>query len=124
MSGLFWLNAYTYGLGMHVALNNNKRFTYKRNFHFVTDSISKKIISNPKKRAVLVKNKFFLLSTPLQALDFFSIPTLSIDSEYFNKNNIHLSAAHGVTFLLLNYEQPNVPYIKDKASTYRLEAGV
>jgi len=122
LSSIFWLNAYTYGLGMLLDLSSNKRFTYKHNLHFVTDSVSKKIVISHKKLALLPKNKFFLFTTPLLALDFFSIPILSLGSEYFIKDNISLSAAYGAKFRTINYEQPKVSYLKDKATTSRLEA--
>ena len=121
LSSIFWLNAYTYGLGMLIDLSSNRRFTYKHNLHFVTDSVSKKIVISHKKVALLPKNKFFLFTTPLLAFDFFSIPILSLGSEYFVKDNISLSAEYGAQFRTINYKQPNVSYLKDKATTYRLE---
>jgi hypothetical protein len=106
---------------MLIDLQSNKRFTYKHNLHFVTDSISQKIVISHKKVALLPKNKFFLFTTPLLAIDFFSIPILSLGSEYFVKDNISLSAEYGAQFRTINYKQPNVSYLKDKATTYRLE---
>lgn len=122
LSSILWLNAYAFGLGMLIDLSSNKRFTYKHNLHFVTDSVSKKIVISHKKVALLPKNKFFLFTTPLLALDLFSIPILSLGSEYFVKDNISLSAEYGVKLYSINYQKPKVSYLKDKALTYRLEA--
>ena len=122
LSSILWLNAYTFGSGMLIDLQSNKRFTYKHNLHFVTDSISQKIVISHKKVALLPKNKFFLFTTPLLTFDFFSIPILSLGLEYFIKDNLSLSAAYGVQVRAINYKQPNVLYLKDKATTYRLEA--
>jgi hypothetical protein len=121
LSSILWLNAYAFGLGVFIDLSSNKRFTYKHNLHFVTDSVSKKIVISHKKVALLPKNKFFLFTTPLLAFDFFSIPILSLGSEYFVKDNISLSAEYGVKFYSINYQKPKVSYLKDKATTYRLE---
>jgi hypothetical protein len=121
LSSIYWLNIYTYGLGMLIDLKNNKRFRYKHNLHFVTDSVSKKIVISDKKTALLAKNKFFLFTSPLLIFDFFSIPIVSLGSEYFIKDNISLSAEYGVKFLSINFRRPNVSFLKDKALTYRFE---
>jgi hypothetical protein len=122
LSSILWLNAYTYGLGMFIDRSSNKRFTYKHNLHFVTDSVSQKIVISRKKVALLPKNKFFLFTTPLLAFDFFSIPILSLGLEYFIKDNLSLSAEYGVKLYSINSQKPKVSYLKDKALTYRLEA--
>ena len=69
VSSLLWLNLfYNYGLGILVDLTNNKRFTYKHNLHFITDSISSKIILSNKKITLIPKNKVFIYTSPLQTL--------------------------------------------------------
>ena len=106
---------------MLINLPSNKRFRYKHNLHFVTDSTSKKIVISDKKIALLPKNRFFLFTSPLLIFDFFSIHTVSLGSEYFIKDNISLSAEYGVKFCSINYRHPNVSFLKDKAFTYRFE---
>ena len=121
-STLFWANILNnYGLGMLVDLTNDKRFTYKHNLHFVTDTIANKIVLSTKKVAIMPKNKFLLYTSPLQVLDFLSIPMVTIGTEYFIKDNFSISAEFG-TKIADNYTRRyNVAILKDKAINYRIE---
>ncbi|KGL62892.1 hypothetical protein [Polaribacter sp. Hel1_85] len=52
LSNFFWLNIFNnYGIGILVDFTTDKRFTYKHNLHFATDSITKKIILSTKKNS-------------------------------------------------------------------------
>lgn len=122
-SALFWLNInWTYGLGMLVDFTNPKRFTYKRNLHFTTDSASNQIVLSTKKVTLLPKNKWFLYTSPLQAIDAFSTPMLTLGTEYFIKNNISLSAEYGKKYTDLPDRGFNVSFLKNKGALYRIEA--
>ncbi|MFI1772138.1 hypothetical protein [Thalassobellus citreus] len=121
-SFLFWLNLnYTYGLGMLVDFTNDKRFTYKHNLHFITDSISNKIVLSNKKITRLPKNTLFLYTSPLQAIDVFSMPALTLGAEYFIKDNISLSAEYGIKYTNIPNQDYNISYLKNKGLLYRLE---
>ena len=122
LSNLFWGNiSFNYGLGILVDLSSDKRFTYKHNLHFVTDTIANKIILSNKKIAIMPKNKFLLYTSPLQFLDFFSIPMPTLGTEYFIKKNISLSAEYGFRNSNFRNSPHNISYLKGKASTYRFE---
>jgi hypothetical protein len=122
LSNLFWGNiSFNYGLGILVDLSSDRRFTYKQNLHFVTDTIANKIILSNKKIAIMPKNKFLLYTSPLQFLDFFSIPMPTLGTEYFIKKNISLSAEYGFRNLNFRNSPHNISYLKGKASTYRFE---
>lgn len=122
ISGLFWLNIFNnYGAGMLVDLTNNKRFRYKHNLHFVTDTISKKIVLSDKKVTVLPKNTFFLYTSPLQSFDFFSVPITTLGAEYFIKDNFSFSTEYGIKVVDTHKERNTISYLKDKASTFRFE---
>jgi len=122
ISNLFWLNlASNYGLGMLVDLTNKKRFTYKKNLHFVTDSVSNKIIISNKKVIFIPKNKVFIYTSPLQAFDFFSIPMKTIGTEYFIKKNLSLSAEYGAKIYSFPERNYRITYIEEKGSNYRFE---
>ena len=121
LSEAFWQNILNYGVGMLVDLSTDKRFTYNRYLHFVTDSIQNKIVLSNKKVTVMPKNKFLVYTSPLQFLDFFSIPMVTLGTEYFIKDNFSLSAEYGVK-IADNYGRRNsVITLKDKAINYRLE---
>lgn len=122
ISSLFALNFFNnYGIGILVDLTNNKRFTYRHNLHFITDSISKKILLSNKKVTVLPKNNFLLYTSPLQALDLFSIPMFTFGTEYFIQNNISLSAEFGYKIKNATSSYEHTSYLKDNAFTYRFE---
>ncbi|APZ46932.1 hypothetical protein BW723_11835 [Polaribacter reichenbachii] len=121
LSPLFWLNiTQNYGLGILVDLTNDKRFTYRHNLHFVTDSITNKMVISNKKISFLPKNKFFLYTSPLQFLDFFSVPMVTLGTEYFIDNNFSLSAEYGFnnSDYNRNYE---VSFLDEKNNAYRFE---
>ncbi len=119
---LFWLNLnYTYGLGMLVDFTNPKRFTYNKNLHFITDSITNSIVLSSKKVTLLPKNNWFLYTSPLQAIDAFSTPMLTLGTEYFFKDNISISAEYGRKYTALPRRNFNVSFLKNKAALYRVE---
>lgn len=115
------LNIYNYGIGFLVDLTNEKRFTYKKNLHFVTDSIKNKIVLSNKKVTFIPKNALFIYTNPPQLFDLVSFPKVTIGIEYFFLKNLSLSAEYG--FLAPNAEisRYNVEYLKEKATTYRFE---
>jgi hypothetical protein len=122
LSNLFWANiSFNYGVGMLVDLTSDKRFTHKQNLHFITDTIANKIILSNKKIAIMPKNKLLLYTSPLQFLDFFSIPMPTLGTEYFIKKNISLSAEYGFRNSNFRKSAHNISYLKGKASTYRFE---
>jgi hypothetical protein len=122
VSNLFWLNIFNnLGIGMLIDLKNNKRFTYKRNLYFVTDTISKKTTISNKKIALLPKKNFFLYTSPLEALDFFSIPMVTLGTEYFVQNNFSVSAEFGTKIVDNHRKRNDVEILEDKAINYRLE---
>lgn len=116
------LNIYNYGIGFLVDLTNEKRFTYKKNLHFVTDSIKNKITLSSKKVTFIPKKTLFIYTNPPQLFDLISFPKVTIGIEYFFLKNLSLSAEYG--FLAPNAEisRYNVEYLKEKATTYRFEA--
>lgn len=122
LSSLFALNFFNnYGIGILVDLTNNKRFTYRHNLHFITDTISNKIQLSNKKVTVLPKNSFLLYTSPLQFLDLFSIPMFTLGTEYFIQNNISLSAEFGYKIKNATSSYEHTSYLKDNAFTYRFE---
>lgn len=121
-STLFWLNIFNnYGVGMLIDLTNKKRFTYKHNLHFITDSIKNKIALSNKKITLLPKNKFFIYTNPVQFLDFFSIPMATFGTEYFLANNFSINAEYGFKISDNFNKRSDVIILKDKAINYRLE---
>jgi len=121
VSSIIYLNYFNYGLGLLVDLVSDKRFTYRRNFHFVTNKISKEIVLNEKKVALLPKNTLFIYTSPLQFIDPFStrIPTIGV--EYFLRNNLSLSAEYGFSNSPFHNKNQEPIFFKDRAETYRLE---
>jgi hypothetical protein len=122
VSSLYWMNIFSnYGIGLLVDLTNDKRFTYKRNIHFANDNKTKKIMLSDKKITKLPKNKFFLYTSPLQALDFFSIPIFTLGTEFFIRDNFSLSAEYGFRNSNFHNNEVNVTYLEEKAKLYRIE---
>ncbi|TXD50886.1 MULTISPECIES: hypothetical protein [unclassified Polaribacter] len=122
ISAVFGLNIMgVYGLGFLVDLTNNKRFTYQRNLHFITDTLSKKIVISNKKVTLLPKNKFFIYTSPLHAFDVFSIPMATLGSEYFIQNNISLSAEYGINLPNNQTRNNTISYLNEQAITYKFE---
>lgn len=121
LSNTVFLNIYNYGLGLAVDLFHNKGYRYKNNLHFVTDSLSNKIMLSNKKVTIVPKNKVFIYTSPLQAFDFFSIPMVTLGVEYFVKNNFSISAEYGGLVAKMKLSRHNITYLKEKASTYRFE---
>lgn len=122
-SFLFWINAIPtfYGAGLLVDLTNKKRFTYRHNLDFTTDTISNKIVLNNKKLGSIPKNTFYIYTSPIQSIDFFSTPMLTLGTEYFFKNNLSLSLEYGNQ---LNSNSPNdynIEYLKNRGALYRIE---
>lgn len=125
LSKLFWLNIFNnYGAGMLVDLTNNRRFTYKHNLHFITDSITNTIVLSTKKVAIMPKNKFLVYTSPLQFLDFFSIPMATLGTEYFIKDNFSVSAEYGFRNTGFYNRNHRVSFLKEKSSIYRFETKV
>ena len=122
ISGTFYLNIYNYGIGCIIDLFNHKRFRYKHNLHFITDSLSQKIILSNKKITVVPKNKLFIYTSPLKVLDFFSIPMTSIGLEYFIASNFSVSAEYGTLFPNEKLRDHKITYLNEKAFEYRFEA--
>ncbi|MFK8058960.1 MAG: hypothetical protein AB8B78_02610 [Polaribacter sp.] len=123
LSRNFYLNFVTnYGLGIFLDFTNNRRFTYNKNFHFATDTIKKQIVLSDKKVAIMPKNTFLLYTSPLQAIDFFSIPMATIGIEYFPKDNFSLSVEYGVKIADNFDKRNNVIILEEKAINYRLQA--
>jgi hypothetical protein len=122
ISTWFWVNiTHNYALGMLIDFTNNKRFTYKRSLHFVTDSISNKIVFSTKKVTSIPKNTFFLYTSPLQFLDFFNEPMATLGAEYSFMKNISLSAEYGFKNSLFRKRNHNVKFLEEKARIFRLE---
>ena len=121
LSNTVFLNIYNYGLGLAVDLFHDKGYRYKNNLHFVTDSLSNKIMLSSKKVTIVPKNKVFIYTSPLQAFDFFSIPMVTLGVEYFVKNNFSISAEYGSFVANMKLSRHNITYLKEKASTYRFE---
>lgn len=122
ISTIFWVNIlYTYGLGILVDLTNDKRFTYKHNLHFVTDSITNTIEISNKKITSIPKNSFFVYTSPLQFLDFFNIPMTTLGSEYFPIDNFSMSAEVGYRFTDFSYREANIEFLDEKARLLRFE---
>ena len=121
LSNTIFLNVYNYGFGLAVDLFSNKAYRYKNNLHFVTDSLSKKIVLSNKKVTIIPKNKVFIYTSPLQAFDFFSIPMATLGIEYFIKNNFSLSAEYGTLVPNIKLKRHKISYLKEKASLYRFE---
>ena len=121
ISGTYFLNIHNYGVGCIVDLFNHKRFRYKHNLHFITDSVSKNITLSNKKVTVVPKNKLFIYTSPLKSLDFFSIPMLTIGVEYLMINNFSISAEYGTLFPNTKLQDHKISYLKEKASEYRFE---
>jgi hypothetical protein len=122
ISTLFWANIlYTYGLGMIVDLTNDKRFTYKHNLHFVTDSITNTIEISNKKITSIPKNSFFIYTSPLQFLDFFNIPMATVGTEYFPIENFSVSAEAGFRFTDFSNRDVNIEFLDEKARLLRFE---
>lgn len=121
LSDVFWLNITNFGTGILVDLTNNKRFTYKKHLHFVTDSISKKIVLSNKKVTLLPKNKWLVYTSPIQLLDFLSIPMVNLGTEYFIADNFSLSAEYGIKIADNFAPRNDVIILKDKAINYRFE---
>lgn len=122
ISKTYWANILTtYGIGLLVDLTNNKRFTYKHNLHFVTDSIKSTIEISNKKITKIPKNSFFIYTSPLQFLDFFNIPMATIGTEYFPVDNWSLSAEIGYRFTDFSYRDVNIEFLDEKAKLLRFE---
>ncbi|MDB2385084.1 hypothetical protein N9V96_01285 [Polaribacter sp.] len=121
LSNIVYLNIYNYAVGLLVDLTNDKRFTYRHNIHFATDSINNKIILSNKKITYFSKNTFFVYTSPLQALDEFSIAMPTLGAEYFIKNNFSISAEYGYTNSPFRNKKSDVTYVDEKASLYRVE---
>lgn len=121
LSSVFWLNTYFYGVGAIVDLTNNKRFRYKKNIHFITDTTTNTIALSEKKITFIPKNKIFIYTNPLKFLDFFSIPMATVGVEYFAAKNFSLSAEYGtkVSGVRLNNEDEHT--LKNRGEMYRLE---
>lgn len=120
---LFWTNLpYTYGVGILIDLTNDKRFTYKHNLHFKTDTLLNKIVLNKKKVTRLNKNTLFLYTSPLQVLDIFSTPMLTLGTEYFLRDNFSLNMEYGIKYTNLPIRDNNISYLKNQGHTYRFEA--
>ena len=123
LSSAFWANIfYNYGLGILVDITNNKRFIYKQNMHFATDTLAKKIVLDNKKIATIPKNIIFIYTSPLQFLDIFSMPMPTLGAEYFIKKNISLSAEYGFRNTGYRNRSYNIKYLQEKDNTYRFEA--
>lgn len=121
-SVLFWLNLpYTYGVGMLIDFTNQKRFTYKKNLYFITDSVTNQIVLSNKKVTRLPKNKWFLYTSPLQAIDVFSTPMLTLGTEYFVRDNVSLSAEFGAKYTNLPRRDFNLSFLENRSFLYRLE---
>lgn len=112
---------FNYGLGMLVDLTNQKRFTYKKNLHFSWDSISNNFNLSHKKINDIEKGTTFIYSSPLNAIDVFSTPMLTLGTEYFVSNNISISAEFGTKYSERLRDQSNVTIIKDKGYSFRIE---
>lgn len=122
VSPLFWANIFNnYGIGMLVDFTNDNRFTYNHNLHFVTDSITNTIELSNKKIAIIPKNKIFIYTSPLQFLDFFSIPIATIGSEYFIRNNFSIGLEYGFRNSIHHPNSFDISYLKEKAMVKRLE---
>lgn len=116
-----FLNVYNYGAGVIYDIYTNKAFRYANNLHFVTDSISNKIVLSNKKITIIPKNKLFVYTSPLKPFDFFSIPTISLGTEYFISNNFSVSAEYGVLFPDAKIKKHTISYLEEKAFSYRFE---
>jgi hypothetical protein len=122
ISPLFWANLINiYGLGMLVDITNDKRFTYKHNLHFVTDSTTNTIEINKKKVTFLPKNSFFIYTSPLQFLDFFNEPMSTLGIEYSLMKNISLSAEYGFRNSVFQNQPHSIEFLDEKARVFRLE---
>lgn len=122
LSPVFYQNISNYGIGFLVDLTNNKRFTYKKNLHFVTDSINNKIALGNKKLAFIPKKRLFIYTSPLKLVDFTSIPMTTLGLEYFIKKNISLSTEYGTLLPGVKLNNHTVSFLEEKASTLRFES--
>lgn len=127
LSHLFWANVFNpffpigAGVGFGIDLSNKKRYTYRHNLHFVKDSLSNKLILSDKKVVSQPKNTFFVYTSPLQFVDFFSIPTANLGVEYFAVKDFSLSAEYGFNNSPFR-KRETIKFLDEKANNYRLEA--
>lgn len=112
---------FTYGLSIGLDLTNKKRFTYKRNLHFRTDLIKNKIILSNKKVELLPKKQLFIYTNPLRSVDIFSMPLLTLGTEYFFKDNFSISLEYGIKIPGINISRRGGNEFKEKGNLYRLE---
>lgn len=122
LSATYFLNFYNYGAGFFIDLFSHKRFRYNHNLHFITDSVSNKIMLSDKKITTVRKNKIFIYTSPLKTLDFISIPMANLGFEYFIKDNYSISAEYGFFISNKELEKHNITYLEEKANEFRIEA--
>lgn len=122
ISGWFFFNIlHNYGLGMLVDLTNDKRFTYKNRFNFKIDCISNEFYISNEKVIPFKKGDFFVYTSPLSAIDVFSIPTVTLGGEYFYLDDMSISAEYGTVYLKY-YIKNNSDILKqDKGRSFRYE---
>ncbi|WP_298764679.1 hypothetical protein [uncultured Polaribacter sp.] len=116
------LNIYNYGIGLIPDIITKKAFRYSNNLHFITDTLTNKIVLSNKKITFVPQKKLFIYTSPLKPFDFFSIPMATLGLEYFVKNNISLSAEYGALLPNIKLNRHNISYLEEKAFNYRLEA--
>lgn len=124
-SGKIFLNLltpYSLGAGILIDLTNQKRFTYKRNIYFETDSVNQSLFTPSLKPILLKKNDFFIYTTPLKAMDLFSQPMLTIGAEYFFTNKMSFSVEYGTVFSdRLGNDNTEFEIVKEKGRSFRYE---
>ncbi|WP_435416206.1 hypothetical protein [Polaribacter aestuariivivens] len=115
------LNVYNYGIGLIPDIYTKKAFRYPNNLHFAVDTISNKIVLSNKKIVVIPKNKLFVYTSVLAPFDIFSIPMVTIGTEFFIAKNLSLSAEYGTLFPDTKLNDHKITYLEEKANSHRFE---
>jgi len=123
ISGTNYLNIFTpYYLGALIDLTNHKRFSYKKNHYFLIDSTIGSFRAPLSEPVNFKSNDFFIYTTPLKAIDYFSQPMLTIGAEYFFTDNMSFSGEYGTVFTRKRAGgEPSLKIVENKGQAFRYE---
>jgi hypothetical protein len=110
------------GAGLIADLLNKRRFTYDRNLRFKIDTISQSFLLSKEKLNPFKQHTTFVYTSPLQALDFFSQPMVSLGVEYFPLDNLSVSGEYSSVFTdRLRDNSNTIKTVENKGRAFRYE---
>ena len=121
MVALNWLIPFSFGAGFIVDLTNPRRFTYDRNYRFAIDTLNKRFYLPAKSPIRFKRNDVFVYTSPLQAMDVFTQPMLTLGAEYFITDNLSFSAEYGTVYTDRLGPKPDNEIFENKGRSFRYE---